>query len=390
MIARNVDKLIRFHIIDHKAQGAFLSGSLVRPSTLSKLHGIRLMHEWGALRSGGAGNRFISTNTSEKITEDTSSTEGFNDPKSQILQQALGMAKESGFPSLAHGMFPNGAMDLAEFFLDETLRHMKEQVEKAEVGCDSGRGGQALGALDVVEVAVMARLTYMAQHTARTTTTTTFSLAGPPKGSWAEAMALGLLPANIPTTAKKVAIAADEICFLAGDRSSEPGLWYGRRAAVASLCVTSEFFMLTDSSPDLSDTRAFVKRRVNELKLIANSSEHAKEISLGISTIATALGSAFISLLPLPLSGASSPLSSLTALASSIQNALAQLTGRSPSSKQESSGVESETEVFAGAPEHDPWSKHSPDKRSGAKGSPKDSSSYPGGPLEAMQGLRRL
>jgi ubiquinone biosynthesis protein COQ9 len=43
----------------------------------------------------------------------------------------------------------------------------------------------------------------------------------PVVGSWHQAMALGALPHNLPTTVKNLALMADDVWHFAGDRSTD-------------------------------------------------------------------------------------------------------------------------------------------------------------------------
>lgn len=66
-------------------------------------------------------------------------------------------------------------------------------------------------------------------------------------------MAVGATPANAVDTAYHLAVMADEIWYLAGDRSVDMN-WYSRRGLLLGAYVTTELHMLTDSSPDFEAT----------------------------------------------------------------------------------------------------------------------------------------
>lgn len=70
-------------------------------------------------------------------------------------------------------------------------------------------------------------------------------------------------PSYIPPSAKELAQLADEILYLAGDVSVDP-TWYTKRASLSAIYVGAELFQTTDQSPDYRETRAFLRRRLDE------------------------------------------------------------------------------------------------------------------------------
>lgn len=71
-------------------------------------------------------------------------------------------------------------------------------------------------------------------------------------------------PSYVPVSLKELALLADEIWFLSGDKSVDPS-WYSKRASLAMVYSTSELFMTNDKSPDFSETRLFLVRRLDEV-----------------------------------------------------------------------------------------------------------------------------
>lgn len=51
-------------------------------------------------------------------------------------------------------------------------------------------------------------------------------------------MSIGLLPQNAGATATAVAVLADELAFLSGDRSTDLA-WYGKRGAIAGMYAST-------------------------------------------------------------------------------------------------------------------------------------------------------
>ncbi|KAK4159646.1 COQ9-domain-containing protein [Cladorrhinum sp. PSN259] len=80
---------------------------------------------------------------------------------------------------------------------------------------------------------------------------------------WQEALALMALPSYAPTALKELALLSDEIYYLAGDLSVDP-TWYTKRASLSAIYAAAELFMTTDHSAGFQETRAFLRRRLNE------------------------------------------------------------------------------------------------------------------------------
>lgn len=89
-------------------------------------------------------------------------------------------------------------------------------------------------------------------------------ITAPQLSQWPQALALGLLPQNLEATAKRLALLADELCFVCaqhghghepeGPASVDALDWYAQRATVGSVYVAAELFFLTDYSEDHRDT----------------------------------------------------------------------------------------------------------------------------------------
>lgn len=70
-------------------------------------------------------------------------------------------------------------------------------------------------------------------------------------------------PSHVPASVKELAQLADEILYLAGDVSVDP-TWYTKRASLSTIYAAAELFQTTDQSPDFRETRAFLRRRLDE------------------------------------------------------------------------------------------------------------------------------
>lgn len=71
------------------------------------------------------------------------------------------------------------------------------------------------------------------------------------------------MPSHAPAAAKELACLADEIYYLAGDLSVDPS-WYAKRASLSAIYAATELFMTADRSPGFQETRAFLRRRLDE------------------------------------------------------------------------------------------------------------------------------
>jgi ubiquinone biosynthesis protein COQ9 len=78
-----------------------------------------------------------------------------------------------------------------------------------------------------------------------------------------QALAIMAQPSYVPASLRELAQLADEILFLAGDASVDPS-WYTKRASLSAIYAAAELFQTTDTSPGFRETRAFLRRRLDE------------------------------------------------------------------------------------------------------------------------------
>ncbi|OQS07130.1 ubiquinone biosynthesis protein COQ9 [Thraustotheca clavata] len=211
----------------------------------------------------------------------SSSSASVEDPSVTILSNALRHvqstgwsieslgqgARDAGFPSIAHGMFPRGPIELVEFFMDDWQRQV--QVKLAAEPLDENND---FVATDRLKRGVQIRL----------------QLLAPYLHVWPQAMALGALPQNAPTTMRKLAQMADDIWFFAGDRSTDIS-WYTKRAVLTGIYTATELFMLTDTSENFEETWKFLDRRVEEAIALGdlphNVGDIAGMMSIGLQSL---------------------------------------------------------------------------------------------------------
>ncbi|KAK4179708.1 putative ubiquinone biosynthesis protein COQ9 [Triangularia setosa] len=80
---------------------------------------------------------------------------------------------------------------------------------------------------------------------------------------WQQALAVLAQPSHVPTAVKELAMLADEVYYLAGDKSVDPS-WYTKRGALSGIYAAAELFMTTDKSEGFQETRRFLRRRLQE------------------------------------------------------------------------------------------------------------------------------
>ncbi|KAF1777539.1 COQ9 protein [Phytophthora cactorum] len=159
--------------------------------------------------------------TQATSSEESPKTESPVDPEQPILAKAIDHvtmhgwtiealaagATDLGYPSVAHGMFPRGSVELVEYFMDSCLAKLRKTLivntEKL----------QAMTVAERLKFGVRTRL----------------EMLEPVLATWPQGMAIGALPQNAPSTAKRLAKLSDEIWYFAGDKSTDLS-WYTKRA----------------------------------------------------------------------------------------------------------------------------------------------------------------
>lgn len=70
-------------------------------------------------------------------------------------------------------------------------------------------------------------------------------------------------PTYIPPSMAELARLADEIWYLAGDKSVD-GSWYTKRASLSAIYSATEVFMTQDTSRNFTDTEEFLDARLGD------------------------------------------------------------------------------------------------------------------------------
>lgn len=134
-------------------------------------------------------------------------------------------------------LFPGGAVDMVECFIDRADRDMARIA-----------GDEAFAALRVskrVRGLVLGRLAGLAEH----------------REAVRRSMAVLAIPRHGRVAACSLARTVDEIWHLAGDEAADFS-WYTKRAILAGVYSATLLFWLRDDSADGAATAAFLDRRL--------------------------------------------------------------------------------------------------------------------------------
>uniref|UniRef100_A0A182R0C0 Ubiquinone biosynthesis protein n=1 Tax=Anopheles farauti TaxID=69004 RepID=A0A182R0C0_9DIPT len=162
-------------------------------------------------------------------------------------KQAIASGAESiNYPSVSHGLFPRGGIELVHHFYKQCnlklIDYLKQQTADGE---------KVPNPSEFARKAIEFRL----------------RLLEPYLKYWPQALGLMALPPNAPHSLANVLTLVDDICYYAGDRSVDFN-WYTRRIGLACIYKTTELYMLQDSSAGFAKTWTFLERRMEEASLV--------------------------------------------------------------------------------------------------------------------------
>lgn len=186
-------------------------------------------------------------------------------------------AESINYPGVAHGLFPNGPIELIQHFYIKCNRELIYQLQKELSSSDIDSDGKPKPAeipnpRDFTVKAIRMRLEMIAPYI----------------DTWPQALALMTLPQNVPTSLAQLLTLVDDICYCAGDRSVDIG-WYTRRIGIASIYKMVELFMLQDKSADHQKTWEFLERRVDEgiqlQEFLINSDQKTKTVTKALGNV---------------------------------------------------------------------------------------------------------
>ena len=171
-------------------------------------------------------------------------------------------AAACGLSPMAQGLVLRGPIELVEHFHAKCDR---------ELTAEMGGRQEELAGLEVhnrLLVAMQARLLKV----------------GPYRSSWAQALALRALPANLPNTLRDAHATAALLLDACGDDAKAPLLPgavdpHVKMMSIGAIYGAAELHLLTDSSAELSDTWAFVEREVEAVRTMAKGTAAMPDIS---------------------------------------------------------------------------------------------------------------
>lgn len=163
---------------------------------------------------------------------------------------------------MAHGLLPRGPIELVEHYSDMCDRRLtSEIVERTE---------------ELASLAVHNRLLIAMQARLR--------MVEPFAATWPQALALRTLPVNLTKTLRDGHSLASQLLDACGEDAKAPLLPASidplvKVMSIGAIYAAAELHLLTDSSPDLSDTWLFVEKEVETLRTMADAKGCPPELS---------------------------------------------------------------------------------------------------------------
>ena len=168
-----------------------------------------------------------------------------------LMDQA---ARDAGVDAATlYRAFPRGVPEVLDHFCDWLDRAMVAELAEYDLA--------AMRLSERVRLAVLTRLT----------------VATPWREAVRRAMAHLARPSNGPLALKCIHRTVDEIWFQAGDTAADFS-WYTKRATLAWVYVTTLMAWLDDGTDDLSETAAFLDRRLADIMQIPKIRGRAERI----------------------------------------------------------------------------------------------------------------
>jgi ubiquinone biosynthesis protein COQ9 len=167
--------------------------------------------------------------------------DGWSRPALRAAARRVGMPADE-----ALALFPNGAAELVACFSRWADLRMFDRLETMSLA--------PLHSSDRIALAITTRLDILAP--------------------WREAVRRALsvlaLPLHAPLGLRLLYETVDGIWYAAGDRATDFS-FYTKRVTLAAIYAATLLYWLEDGSPDFSDTRAFLDRRLAEVAAIGKA-----------------------------------------------------------------------------------------------------------------------
>ena len=194
-------------------------------------------------------------------------------------------AEEAGLPPVSHGVISRGPVELVEYFstisTNKAIEESKKYFEETLDENSTDRSDNTLSQTDKIKFATRKRLEMIEPYT----------------DSWPQAMALGALPQNVPSTMKNISNTIDSLWKISGDYSdSNSTSYYTKRGILSGIYVSTEMYMLTDTSKDYSDTWDFLDRQVDNVLNVSADVHHIPQIAGTVNSSVSTLFSTGMSM----------------------------------------------------------------------------------------------
>ncbi|XP_055378322.1 ubiquinone biosynthesis protein COQ9, mitochondrial [Condylostylus longicornis] len=163
------------------------------------------------------------------------------------IEALINGAEKAGLPGVAHGLFPDGSIDLILHFYGDCNSKLVEYLRQET------KNGEIIPK-EPTEFLVKA-------------TKYRLEMLIPYKKHWPQALAKMALPQNVPKSLAQILTLIDDICYFAGDRSVDFG-WYTRRIGMSTIYKLTELYMLQDKSENHQATWEFLQNRMNEAQVV--------------------------------------------------------------------------------------------------------------------------
>jgi len=150
-------------------------------------------------------------------------------------------AQDLGYSVMSHGLFPSGGYELVSFFMTRSTALMSHEMSVLPL--------DQMTTNEKIRKSLRLRL----------------EMLSPFISTWPQALALGILPQNLPTTLHNIAALSDDIWSICGCRSTDMN-WYSKRALLGGVYVSTELYMITDHSDNFANTWEFMDRRLDDVK----------------------------------------------------------------------------------------------------------------------------
>jgi len=175
--------------------------------------------------------------------------EGWND---KSLERA---AQNAGFEAkYAYVLFPEGIKSLTSYFAKSCDTEMEKNLGNAKLN--------ELRIRDRIAEAVMTRLRIYDKN----------------KEAIRTLIAYYALPENSLRSMKNIARTVDKMWYAAGDNSNDYN-YYTKRLLLSGVYTSTILYWLNDDSKDLSATKEFLKRRIEDVMQFQKMKSKAKELS---------------------------------------------------------------------------------------------------------------